>query len=78
MQYRCHYALLEEQQKSFLEDSKSGSDDDGDCVAKNGHSVNDGRPKATERQVYNKNVKLGVNYMYVQLACLCLLELELA
>ena len=41
----CRYSLLEDQQKSFLEDSNSSSDDDGDCVAKNGHSEKDGTGK---------------------------------
>ena len=47
MQYLCCY-LLEDQQKSFLEDSNSSSDDDGDCVAKNGHSEKDGKGKKKE------------------------------
>ena len=50
MQYLCLYSLLEDQLKSFLEDSNSSSDDDGDCVAKNGHSEKDGKGKK-KRQV---------------------------
>ena len=50
MQYLCRYSLLEDQQKSFLEDSKSSSDDDGDCVAKNGHSEKDGKVKKKMRK----------------------------
>ena len=56
MQYLCLYSLLEDQKKSFLEDSNSSSDDDGDCVAKNGHSEKDGKGKkkeASEKMLLN-------------------------
>ena len=55
MQYLCLYSLLEDQQKSCLEDSKSSSDDNGDCVAKNGHSEKDGKAKkkASEKMLLN-------------------------
>ncbi|KAL5493153.1 hypothetical protein EMCRGX_G014290 [Ephydatia muelleri] len=50
---RVARAEAEDQKKSFLEDSNSSSDDDGDCVAKNGHSEKDGKGKKKEAR-YSK------------------------
>eukprot|EP00731_Ephydatia_muelleri_P021502 Em0014g93a len=55
---RVARAEAEDQQKSFLEDSNSSSDDDGDCVAKNGHSEKDGKGK---KKRGNTNTKLSTN-----------------
>lgn len=43
--YLCRYSLLEDQQKTSLEDSLSSSDDDEDCVKKTGRSDNGGETK---------------------------------
>ena len=55
MQYLCRYSLLEHQQKSFLEDSKSSSDDDGDVLQRMDIVRKMERPKkkASEKMLLN-------------------------